>query len=389
MNSGRSLFAQLIDHLSIHEFRKCVARYGGNRRVRRFSCWDQFLCMAFAQFTFRESLRDIVSCLQSVGAARYHMGFRGSISRSTLADANESRDWRIFADFAQSLIPEARRLYQDHDLGIDLNANLYALDTTIIDVCIGLFPWALFKSKQHAVKLHTQLDLRGNIPSFLHISPAKTHDVNFLDQLIIEPGAFYMMDRGYLDFTRLHRFTTHAAFFVTRARKNFRFRRIASADTGKTDGVLCDQTIKLLSFYPRKGYPSPLRRIGYYDAKQDRRLVFITNNFILPPRTIADMYRLRWQIELFFKWIKQHLRIKAFYGTSANAVKTQIWIAVTVYLLSAIVNKRLGLKANLHEMMQILSVSIFEKTPINQAFCRDGAKMIDSDNHKQLSLFDL
>ncbi len=389
MNFGRALFAQMIDHLSIHEFRKCVARYRGNHRVRRFSCWDQFLSMAFAQFTFRESLRDIVACLGSLGSARYHLGFRGGISRSTLADANEARDWRIFADFAQTLIPQARRLYRDHDLGVNVNGNLYALDATIIDVCMGLFPWAVFKRTQHAIKLHTQMDLRGNIPSFLRISAAKTHDVNFLDHLVIEPGAFYVMDRGYMDFARLHRFTMHAAFFVTRAKKNLRFRRIASAPAAPDQGILCDQTIRLIWFYTRKGYPQPLRRIRFYDAERNRRLTFLTNNFVLPARTIADLYRLRWQIELFFKWIKQHLRIKAFFGTSANAVKTQIWIAVTVYLLIAIVRKRLGVEASLHEMTQILSVSIFEKTPINQAFSPEGMNLLKFENHKQMNLFEL
>jgi hypothetical protein len=389
MNSGRSLFSQMVDPLSLHEFRKCVARYDGDRRVRSFSCWDQFLCMAFAQFTFRESLRDIVSCLGSAGSGLYHLGIRGNVSRSTLADANESRDWRIFADFARTLIVEARGLYLDHDLGIALTQKIYALDSTIIDLCMSLFPWAVYKSQQHAIKVHTQIDLRGNIPVFLHISPAKTHDVNFLDRIQIEPGAFYIMDRGYLDFARLYRFTTHWAFFITRPRGNFRFKRVASAPVDKTSGVRCDQTISLVSFYPRKGYPQRLRRIRFYDAEQRRRITFITNNFALPARTIADLYRLRWQIELFFKWIKQHLRIKAFYGTSDNAVRTQIWIAVCVYLTTIISHKRMELQIDIHTMMQILSVSIFEKTPAKTLFSRKGSEVVEDENHKQLQLFNL
>jgi Transposase DDE domain/Domain of unknown function (DUF4372) len=389
MNSGRTLFSQMIDHLPQHEFRKCVARYRGNHRTRTFSCWDQLLCMAFAQFTFRESLRDIVTCLGSVGTGRYHMGIRGKLSRSTLADANESRDWRIFADFAHTLIPEARKLCLKHNLKIDLDARLYALDSTIIDLCVGLFPWAGFKADQRAVKLHTQLDLRGNIPTFMRISPANVHDVNFLDQLNIEPGAFYVMDRGYLDFERLYRFTTHAAYFVTRPRKNFSFRCLTSGVIPQGNAIHCDQTIRPRSFYPRTGYPQPLRRIGYYDEATNKRLTFITNNFTLAAQSVADIYRLRWQVELFFKWIKQHLRIKAFFGTSPNAVKTQVWVAVTVYLLVVITKHRLNLAATPHEIMQVLSVSIFEKTPIKQAFSGDLAENREPGNHKQLSLFEL
>lgn len=388
MNFGRTLFSQLMDHVSPHEFRKCVARYDGNRRVRTFSCWDQFLCMAFAQLTFRQSLRDIVSCLRSAGPGLYHLGIRGNVSRSTLADANESRDWRIFADFAQTLIQEARGLYCDQDLGVALAGKVYALDSTVIDLCMSLFPWALYKPRQHAIKVHTQMDLRGNIPTFLHISAAKAHDVNFLDRLAIEPGAFYVMDRGYLDFERLYRFTTHAAFFVTRPRGNFRFKRVASAPVDKTAGVRCDQTIALVWFYPRQGYPQRLRRVGYFDAERRKRLTFITNNFALPARTIADLYRLRWQVELFFKWIKQHLRIKAFYGTSDNAVKTQIWIAVCAYLTVLIARKRLALEVDLHTMMQILSVSIFEKTPANEVLSRNRREIAQTQNHKQFQLFE-
>lgn len=389
MNSGCALFSQMIDHLSLHDFRKCVARYDGNHRVRTFSCWDQFLCMAFAQFTFRESLRDIVSCLRSAGSGLYHLGIRGNVSRSTLADANESRDWRIFADFAQTLIATARGLYLDQDLGIALSQKVYALDSTIIDLCMSLFPWALYKPRLRAIKLHTQLDLRGNIPTFLHISPAKTHDVNFLDQLQIEPGAFYVIDRGYLDFARLYRFTTQAAFFITRPRSNFRFKRIASAAVDQSSGVRCDQTISLVWYYPRKGYPQPLRRVGFYDLEQRRRITFITNNFTLPARTIAELYRLRWQVELFFKWIKQHLRIKRFYGTSPNAVKIQIWTAMAAYALIAILKKRLGLQHSLYTILQILSTTLFEKTPAQLVFQRYDDEISNSPTSNQLELFEI
>jgi len=388
MNVGRTLFSQLIDPLPLAEFRKCVARYRGNHRVRSFTCWDQFLCMAFAQVTGRESLRDSVVSLRSIGAGLYHMGIRGQVSRSNLADANESRDWRIFADFARALIPEARRLHQDHDLGLALDHVVYALDATIIDLCMSLFPWAVYRSDQHAIKLHTQLDLRGNIPTFLRISPAKTHDVHFLDHLVIEPGAFYVMDRGYLDFARLFRFTLHAAFFVTRPRGNFRFRRLASMPVEWAAGVRCDQAISLVSFYSRQGHPQPLRRVGFYDAERDRRLVFITNNFTLPARTIADLYRLRWQVELFFKWIKQHLRIKAFCGTSDNAVKTQTWIAVCVYLAMLIAHRRLKLEIDLHTMVQVLSIKSLQKTPAKEAFSLNGRALEKADDHNQLCLFD-
>ncbi|HEY6152699.1 MAG TPA: IS4 family transposase [Candidatus Udaeobacter sp.] len=388
MNSGQSLFSQLIDHLSRHEFRRCVQRYAGNYRVRSFSCWDQFLTMTFAQLSYRESLRDIVACLRSQQRRLYHLGIRGRISRSTLADANEMRDWRIYADFAQGLIGEARRLYLDEDLGVELANTIYALDSTTIDLCIALFPWAYFTPKQHALKLHTLLDLRGKIPVFLRITPARVHDVNMLDQLVPEAGAFYVMDRGYLNFERLHRWTRHGAFFVTRARKNFRFARLISHPVDKSSGVQCDQTIALRWFYSSKGYPDPLRRIRYWDAQREKRLVFLTNNFVLPASVIAKLYHRRWHVELFFKWIKQHLRIKAFYGTSENAVKTQVWIAVCSYLLVAIVRKRLGLQLNLYTMLQILSVSLFEKTPINQAFSLNDVLPTGSDEPKQMQLLD-
>jgi len=388
MNSGQSLFAQLIGHVPSHEFRKCVERYAGNHRVRSFSCWDQFLCMAFAQLTYRESLRDIVACLRSQDRRLYHMGIRGTVSRSTLADANESRDWRIYADFAHVLIAEARRLYRDEPRRVELTNTVYALDSTTIDLCMTLFPWARYKQTQHAVKLHTLLDLRGHIPTFIRITPAQVHDVHTLDHLTPEAGAFYVMDRGYLDFARLYRWTQHGAFFVTRARKNFRFTRILSHPINKTTGVQCDQTIALICFYPAKGYPDRLRRIRYWDAERQTRLVFLTNNFALPATTIAELYRCRWQVELFFKWIKQHLRIKAFYGTSENAVKTQVWTAVCSYLLVAIVRKRLQLDVSLYTMLQILSVSLFEKTPMNNAFFESESSCEGDGSSKQLCLLD-
>jgi hypothetical protein len=388
MNSGQALFAQLMDHLPSHEFRKCVQRYAGNHRVRTFSCWDQFLCMTFAQLTCRESLRDIVTCLRSREHRLYHLGIRGTVSRSTLADANESRDWRIYADFAQILIAEARQLYLGEALAVDLANTVYALDSTMIDLCMTLFPWARHKRSQHAIKLHTLLDLRGHIPTVIRITPAQIHDVRMLDQLTPEAGAFYVMDRGYLDFGRLYRWTQHGAFFVTRARKDFRFNRLASHPVDKTTGVQCDQAIALRWFYSLKGYPDRLRRIRYWDADRQQRLVFLTNNFTLPALAVAELYRCRWQIELFFKWIKQHLRIKAFYGTSENAVKTQVWIAVCSYLLVAIVRKRLKLEASLYTMLQILSVSVFEKTPMIEAFSRSNPGESESDAHNQLRLLD-
>ncbi len=388
MNCGQSLFAQLMDHLPRHEFRQCVQRYDGNYRVRSFSCWDQFLCMAFAQLTFRESLRDIVACLRSQERRLYHLGIRGTVSRSTLADANESRDWRIYADFAAVLIAEARRLYAHEELGLDLANTVYALDSTIVDLCMTMFPWARYKSAQHALKLHTLLDLRGSIPTFIRVTAAQVHDVNILDALTPEAGAFYVMDRAYLDFERLYRWTLQGAFFVTRARKNFRFTRLLSHPVDKTTGVQCDQTIALVWFYTARGYPARLRRIRYWDAEHNRRLVFLANNFVLSAPVITDLYRCRWQVELFFKWIKQNLRIKAFYGTSENAVKTQIWIAVCSYLLVAIVRKRRNLETKLSTMLQILSVSPFEKTPMQQAFSTHGVSPMETESHNQLRLLD-
>jgi len=344
--------------------------------------------MAFAQLTFRESLRDIVACLRSQDRRLYHLGIRGTVSRSTLADANESRDWRIYADFAQVLIADARRLYRDEPRGVELTNTVYALDSTTIDLCMALFPWARYKQTQHAVKLHTLLDLRGQIPTFIRITPAQVHDVHTLDHLTPEAGAFYVMDRGYLDFARLYRWTQQGAFFVTRARKDLRFTRIVSQRIDKTTGVQCDQTIALTWFYSAKGYPDRLRRIRYWDADRQKRLVFLTNNFALPATTIAELYRCRWQIELFFKWIKQHLRIKAFYGTSENAVKTQVWIAVCSYLLVAIVRKRLQLDVSLYTMLQILSVSLFEKTPMNNGFFESESSCDGEGPSKQLRLLD-
>jgi hypothetical protein len=390
MNQGRTIFAQLVEHLPIHEFRRCVARYRGNHKVKTFSCWDQFLCMLFAQLTYRESLRDIVACLRTLRGRLYHMGIRGQVSRSTLADTNEARNWRIYADFAQVLITQARTLYVRDDLGLDLKNTVYALDSTIIDLCMSLFPWAHYKSDQHAIKLHTLLDLRGSIPTVIHITPAQLHDVHFLDHLVLEPGAFYVMDRGYLDFARLHRWSEAGAFFVTRARKNFRFQRLVSHRVeDKTHGVQCDQTISLKWFYSVQGYPGPLRRIRFRDPVTQKKLVFLTNNFTLPAQTIADLYRSRWQVELFFKWIKQHLRIKAFYGTSPNAVKTQVWIAVCTYVLVALVKKRLNLELNLYTILQILSVTLFEKMPLLQAFSEESCKIEEGNFHKQLQLFDI
>ena len=342
MNLGRTVFSQLISFLPDREFRRCVSRYDGDRRWRGFSCWDQFLCMAFAQLTYRESLRDIEACLRSLGAKLYHMGFRSQVARSTLADANESRDWRIYADFAQVLIRIARPLYARDPIGVDLDQSLYALDSTTIDLCLSLFPWAKFRRHKAAVKMHTLLDLRGNIPTFIRITDGKTHDVNILDEFLPEPGAFYVMDRAYVDFERLFVFTLCSSFFVVRTKKNILLQRRYSHPVDKSTGMRSDQTVILTAIESAKAYPDSLRRVSYFDAATNKRLKFLTNNFALPALTIARIYKSRWQIELFFKWIKQHLRIKKFYGASENAVKTQIWIAVSVYVLVAIARKRLG-----------------------------------------------
>jgi hypothetical protein len=388
MNAGQTIFAQLMDFLPKHQFRRCVERYRGNHRTRSFSCLDQFLCMAFAQLTYRESLRDIETCLGAMGPKLYHAGIRGPVRRSTLADANEHRDWRIYADFAQVLIATARRGYAKDEFGVALKQTAYAFDSTTIDLCLALFPWAHFRRRKGAVKLHTLLDLRGGIPCFVHVSHGKTHDATALDHLIIEPGAFYIMDRGYIDFARLHAFTRSMAFFVTRSKKNLDFTRRDSRPVDSTTGLRSDQTIGLNGPLSAQYYPDPLRRVHYRDPQTNKRLIFLTNNFDLPALVIAQLYRCRWQVELFFKWIKQHLRIKAFFGTSENAVKTQVWIAISVYVLVAIVKKELGLDRSLYEILQILSIMIFEKTPIFQAFSSPYDQMETAMERNQLSLFD-
>jgi hypothetical protein len=380
-----------MDYVPMYEFRKCIDRYNGNYHTSSFSCMDQYLCMSFAQLTYRESLRDIEACLRSRGEKLYHLGIRGGISRSTLAEANEKRDWRMYADFCQILISRARSLYADEDFGVELKETAYALDSTTIDLCLSLFPWASFRKHKAAVKMHTLLDLRGNIPSFIEITNGKLHDVNILDILAPEPGAFYIMDRGYLDFARLYFFTQLLSFFVTLAKKNTRFRRIYSHQVDQSDGLQCDQTIMLVTPKSLADYPEKLRRVKYFDAEREKHLVFLTNNFVLPALTIAKLYKCRWQIELFFKWIKQHLRIKAFYGTSENAVKAQIWIAVSTYVLVAIIRKRLHLEQNLYTILQILSVTLFEKVPLHQLFANYDYKKIPDCKEplcNQLNLFD-
>jgi hypothetical protein len=388
MHVGRFVFSELIAHLPHQEFQKCVARYHHGPQPRKFSYWDQYLAMAFAQLTYRESLRDIEACLRSVTGKLYHLGFRGKVARTTLADANESRDWRIFADFAHVLIRIARPLYAGEPLGVDLDQSLYALDSTTIDLCLTLFPWAKFRKHKAAVKMHTLLDLHGNIPTFIRISDGKLHDVNVLDEITLEAGAFYVFDRGYLDFARLYRFTLSAAFFVTRTKENVVLQRRYSHPVDKSTGVRSDQTVVLATIGSAKAYPDALRRVSYVDAETNNRLEFLTNNFVLPALTIAQIYQCRWQIELFFKWIKQHLRIKAFFGTSQNAVKTQIWIAVSVYVLVAIVRQRLGLEESLYQILQVLSITLFEKTPILRALqaTDSGTDLLDSGN--QLNLWD-
>jgi hypothetical protein len=389
MLAGRLVFTQLMDFLPKYEFRKCVKRYKGDYRVKDFTCYNQYLAMAFAQLTFREGLRDIQACLRAVQSKLYYMGFRSPIAKSTLADANESRDWRIYADFAQVLISKARKLYGSDEIGIELDNTVYALDSTTIDLCLSLFPWARFRTTKAAVKLHALLDLRGSIPTFIHVSDGKFADVNVLDLLLPEAGSFYIMDRAYTDFERLYALHQAQAFFVTRAKKNFQFKRRYSHPVDKTTGLLCDQTIMLKGFYPSKDYPDPMRRIRYFDAETENRLIFLTNNFELPALTITQLYKARWKIELFFKWIKQHLRIKKFFGTSENAVKTQIWIAVSVYVLVAIVKKKLFLEKSLYEILQILSVTLFEKTPLLDVFSDTCYTFKEHDNDNSLTLFDL
>jgi hypothetical protein len=389
MHAGQFVFAQLMEFLPRHEFDACVRRYRGDRRQRGFSCHDQWLCLAFGQLTFRESLRDIETCLRALDAKLYHAGFRGRIARSTLADANQAHDWRIFADFAQVLIGRARTLYANDPLGVTLEHTAYALDSTTIDLCLKLFPWARFRRRKGAVKLHTLIDLRGNIPTFVHVSHGKMSDVTVLDQLPLEPGAFYIMDRGYIDFARLYRFTQHGAFFVTRGKKTLDYTLRARRPVDKSTGLRCDQTIVLAGPKSSQLYPVALRRVAFYDAEHNRRFVFLTNNFDLPALVIAQLYRCRWQIELFFKWIKQHLRIKAFYGHSPNAVKTQVWVAISVYVLVAIVKRELRLDRPLSEILQILSVTLFEKTPISEALTTKTAPLSDTSSHNQRTLFDI
>jgi transposase len=387
VNTGKTLFAQLMEFLPWKTFGRIVARYGGDDRVRTLSCGEQYRAMAFAQLTYRESLRDIETCLSVQASKLYHMGLREPIRRSTLADANESRDWRIYADLAQRLITQARKLYATEDLGLDLTNTVYALDSTTIDLCLSVFPWAHFRTTKAAVKMHTLLDLRGNIPSFIHVSDGKLADVHALDLLLPEPGAIYVMDRGYVDFARLHALHQAGAFFVTRTKSNMNAHRVYSAPTDRTTGIICDQSIALDGHYTSKNYPEHLRRIRFRDAEFGKTLVFLTNHFALPALTIAALYKNRWQVELFFKWIKQHLRIKQFYGTSKNAVKTQIWIAVSVYVLVAIVKRRLGLDASLYTLLQIFSVTLFEKIDLKQALTIEEYKLDTSQITKQLNLF--
>jgi hypothetical protein len=386
MYAGKLVFAQVMEYAPWHTFRRLVGKYGGDFNVRSFSCLDQFLCMAFAQLTYRESLRDIETCLGAQRAKLYHLGIRGNVSRSSLADANEGRDWRIYFEFAQALIRIARRLYAKEPLGVELSERVYALDSTTIDLCLSLFPWAPFRQAKAAVKLHTLLDLRGAIPTFIHISDGKLHDVNVLDLLVAEPGAFYVMDRGYLDFERLYALHQAGSFFVTRAKSNSKFKRLISRPVERSTGLICDQVVELTLFYSHQGYPDRLRRIRFKDPETAKTLVFLTNHFALPALTIGALYKSRWQVELFFRWIKQHLRIKRFFGTSENAVKTQVWIAVAVYVLVAIIRKRLDLEFSLHSMLQILSVTPFEKAPLFQLLTDMAPAEISPTNPNQLIL---
>ena len=389
MYSGRLVFSQLMDFMPMHQFRRCVNKYQGNYRIRYFSCLDQFLCMAFAQLSYRESLRDIESCLRAMKNKLYHLGIKGHISKSTLAHANENRDWRIYADFAQVLISIAKDLYTDDDFGVELGETVYALDASNIDLCLSLFPWARFRKLKGAVKLHTLLDLRGNIPSFISITDGKVHDVNILDELLPEPGSIYIMDRGYLDFERLFLLHQCLAFFIIRPKSNTQFRRLYSHEIDKTTGLRCDQTIVLTGYYAKRDYPDQMRRVKFFDQEKGRSFNFLSNNFILPALIIAELYKCRWQVELFFKWIKQHLRIKAFYGTSENAVKTQIWIAISVYVLIAIVKKRMKLDdLSLYTILQILSITLFEKEPLFQVLTMSDYTNITKPNANQLKLFD-
>mgnify|MGYP000993631973 FL=1 len=387
MYTGKLVFSQVMEHLPLHVFHQCVNRYNGDFKVKEFTCLDQYLCMAFAQLTYRESLRDIEACLRSQQNKLYHMGIRSSVSRNTLANANKVRDWRIYADLAYSLIQTARKLYANDSFGLELQNTVYALDATTIDLCLSMFPWANFRKNKGAIRLHTLLDLKGSIPSFIHISDGKLHEVNTLDIIPLEAGAFYIMDRGYLDFERLYNISQASAFFVIRAKSNLKCRRVYTHQVDKSTGLICDQSVQLTGYYQSKDYPEKLRRVKYYDAENDKTLVFLTNNFSLPAMTITELYRCRWQVELFFKWIKQNLRIKTFYGTSENAVKAQIWIAISVYVLVAIMKKRLKIKASLYTILQVLSVTIFERMPLLQALTEADYKNETDTNNNQLILF--
>jgi len=389
MHAGRMIFSQLLDFLPKKQFDKCVRRYHGNHRIKTFSCFDQYICMAFAQITSRQSLRDIETSLRAMQSKLYHCGIKGNVSRTTLAKANENRHWKIYADFAQILIDKARALYADEDFGIQLNQEVYALDSTTIDLCMSLFPWAKFRKHKAAVKVHTLMDLKCSIPTFIRITGGKVHDVNFLDDLVLEPGAIYVMDRGYLDFARLYTFTQNLSTFVTRAKTNFDYRRIAYRQVDKTTGLRSDQTIRLSGYYASQDYPAALRRISYYDIETNKKFVFLTNNFTLPSLVIAQVYKCRWRIEIFFKWIKQYLRIKTFFGTSINAVKTQIWIAISIYVLVAIVKKELKIQLSLGEILQILSIVLFEQVPIGQVLMNNVSQNEFDQFHNQLLLFNL
>jgi len=387
MNVGTTIFSQLMAYLPMHEFRRCVKRYRGNYKIKTFSCWDQFLCMAFAQLTYRESQRDTVTCLRAFQNKLYHMGFSGKISRNNLSHANRKRDWRIYVDFAQVLIHIARKLYRDEKFGIELDETVYALDSTTIDLCLSLFPWAKFRKQKGAIKLHVLLDLRGNIPSFIKITDGKFHDVYILDELEPESGSYYIMDRGYIDFARLYILNLCGAFFVTRAKSNLKFRRLYSNPVDKAIGLRCDQIIVLTGTDSYKNYPEKLRRLKYFDSEKNKSFIYLTNNFTLPAIIVAQLYKYRWQVELFFKWIKQHLRIKSFFGTTENAVKIQIWIAISVYILISIIKKRLRLDITLYTFLQILSVSVFEKVPILQLVTNSEQKPVKDRFYNQLNLF--
>lgn len=389
MYQGKTIFSQIMSFVSKYQFNNCVDKYNGEYKVRQFSCWDQWLSMAFAQLTHRESLRDIESCLQAQSHKQYHIGLRNKVSKSTLADTNESRDWRIYADFAQTLISKAIALYADDEFSVELKNTVYALDSSTIDLCLSLFPWAKFRKNKAAIKLHTLLNLRGSIPSFIKITDGLVHDINILDMIIPEPGSFYIMDRGYIDFERLYQFTKFSAFFVVRAKKNLKFKRIYSSQIDKETGLKCDQIIKLVGFYPSKQYPEKLRRVKFYDSEKDLQIVILTNNFEISALIIAELYKNRWKIELFFKWIKQHLRIKAFFGTSENAVKTQIWIAISIYVLIAIIKKELKIEGSLYKMLQIFSITLFEKEPIQSLFAGFHVSKNSNQIDNQLDLFNL